>query len=252
MIRSMSASTKGRTEQEEQYHNQRYKKDPRRKLSGFYQITKTVKQDYDRTIYRNCQGSKILELGCGTGAHAVEMASRGAKLTAVDISGYAIEKAKERAAKENLDIDFQVMNAEKLKLDDNCFDLICGTGILHHLDLNRAITETKRVMKNEGTAVFVEPLGHNVLINWFRILTPSLRTKHEHPLKSKDLKYMKNRFRYVNVKYYYLFSLLAILFKRFAAFARVLKRLEYLDNKIFHLLPFSKRYAWQILITLRK
>jgi len=248
----MSASTKGRTEQEKQYHNHRYKKDPRRKLSGFYQITKTVKQDYDRAIYSNCQGSKILELGCGTGAYALKMASQGAKVTGVDISDYAIKKAREKAAEKNLDIDFQVMNAERLQLEDNYFDLICGTGILHHLNLNKAITETKRVMKNEGTAVFVEPLGHNVLINWFRILTPGLRTKHEHPLKLKDLRYMKNRFRQMEVNYYYLFPLLAIFLKGFAAFAEILKGLEYLDNKIFNLLPFSKRYAWQILIMLRK
>jgi len=182
----------------------------------------------------------------------IELSTVIARAAGVDISDYAIKKAREKAAEKNLDIDFQVMNAERLQLEDNYFDLICGTGILHHLNLNKAITETKRVMKNEGTAVFVEPLGHNVLINWFRILTPGLRTKHEHPLKLKDLRYMKNRFRQMEVNYYYLFSLLAIFLKGFAAFAEILKGLEYLDNKIFNLLPFSKRYAWQILIMLRK
>lgn len=136
------------------------------------------------------------------------------------------------------------MNAEELEFENNYFNLVCGTGILHHLSLGKAVSEIKRVIKNEGVAVFVEPLGHNVFINYFRLLTPHLRTRHEHPLTVKDLRYLENRFRFIKVKYYYMISLFAILFKRFRSFAKVLKVLERIDNKIFNMLPFFKRYAW--------
>ena len=77
MINAMNLSIKGKIEQEKQYHNKRYKKDPRRKLSTFYLITKTVKEDYCSVIYKDCKGKKILEYGCGTGSYAFELASRG-------------------------------------------------------------------------------------------------------------------------------------------------------------------------------
>lgn len=248
----MNLSINDKIKQEKQYHNRRYKKDPRGKLGTFYQNTKTVREDYRRVIYKDCKGRRGLELGCAAGSCAFEMGSRGAKITAIDISDRAIEKAREKARREKSNIHFQVMNAEKLELQDNYFDLVFGTAILHHLDLNKASKEIKRVLKHNGMAVFVEPLGHNIFINWFRIFTPGLRTKHEHPLKLKDLKYLENRFGYLKVKYYYLFSLFAIPFTRFAPFANLLKALENLDNKIFGLLPFFRRYAWQALIMLKK
>lgn len=248
----MNSSINDRIKQEKQYHNKRYKKDPRSKLIAIYQNGKTAREDYRRVIYKDCKGKRGLELGCAAGYCAFEMSSRGAKITAIDISDRAIEKAREKARREKSNIHFEVMNAEKLKLQDNYFDLVFGTGVLHHLDFRKASKEIKRVLKHNGMAVFVEPLGHNILINWFRIFTPGLRTKHEHPLRLKDLKYLENIFGYMKVKYYYFFSLFAIPFTRFAPLTNVLKALENLDNKIFDLLPFLRRYAWKVLIMLKK
>ena len=38
---------------------------------------------------------------------------------------------------------------------DNSFDLICGTGILHHLDIHAAFHEISRTLRPDGIAVFV-------------------------------------------------------------------------------------------------
>jgi ubiquinone/menaquinone biosynthesis C-methylase UbiE len=64
------------------------------------------------------------------------------------------------------------MNAEATTFPDNSFDLICGSSILHHLNLDKACAEIRRILRPDGGAVFIEPLGHNPLINMFRKLTP--------------------------------------------------------------------------------
>src|SRR5690242_706656 len=49
-----------------------------------------------------------LELGCGDGVNAVFMASRGCRVTAVDVSTTAIEMARSKAAEAGVDVDFLV------------------------------------------------------------------------------------------------------------------------------------------------
>jgi len=56
------------------------------------------------------------------------------------------------------------MNAEELKFADDYFDIVCGGAILHHLDLNKALSEIARVLKPDGKAIFVEPLGQILLL----------------------------------------------------------------------------------------
>jgi hypothetical protein len=47
-----------------------------------------------------------------------------------------------------------------------------------------------KILQPKGKAIFIEPLGHNFLINLYRRLTPNIRSADEHPLLAKDLKIM--------------------------------------------------------------
>jgi len=51
-------------------------------------------------------GMKVLDLGCGVGRHALELARRGYQVTGVDITEIYLERAKKEAARENLEIEF--------------------------------------------------------------------------------------------------------------------------------------------------
>jgi 2-polyprenyl-3-methyl-5-hydroxy-6-metoxy-1,4-benzoquinol methylase len=68
------------------------------------------------------KGARILDIGCGTGRHSLELARRGYKVTGIDLSGSMISKARTRAKKENLEIDFQVKDARSLNFVKS-FDL---------------------------------------------------------------------------------------------------------------------------------
>ncbi len=57
---------------------------------------------------------KILDVGCGTGRHSIELSKRGYSVTGIDLSESQLAQAKEKAKKENLQIEFQKHDARKL------------------------------------------------------------------------------------------------------------------------------------------
>jgi len=65
---------------------------------------------------------QILDIGCGTGRHSLELARRGYDVTGIDLSPSMIEKAKTMAQKENLKIDFQIRDARDFNFNES-FDL---------------------------------------------------------------------------------------------------------------------------------
>jgi 2-polyprenyl-3-methyl-5-hydroxy-6-metoxy-1,4-benzoquinol methylase len=65
---------------------------------------------------------KIIDIGCGTGRHSIELAKRGYKVTGIDLSESQLARAKEKAKAQNLQIDFQKHDAKKL-LFENEYDL---------------------------------------------------------------------------------------------------------------------------------
>lgn len=65
---------------------------------------------------------KILDIGCGTGRHAIELTRRGYHVTGVDLSESQLKRACEKALAEGLTIDFRKMDARNLEFD-NEFDL---------------------------------------------------------------------------------------------------------------------------------
>lgn len=69
---------------------------------------------------KNCE---ILDIGCGTGRHAIELAKRGYNVTGIDLSESMIKKARKNAKKYKLDVDFQIADARKLDYNDS-FDLV--------------------------------------------------------------------------------------------------------------------------------
>lgn len=59
----------------------------------------------------------ILDIGCGTGRHAIELARRGYKVTGVDLSPSQIERARAKAAAAGVAPDFRVGDARALPFD---------------------------------------------------------------------------------------------------------------------------------------
>jgi ubiquinone/menaquinone biosynthesis C-methylase UbiE len=240
-------------QREKKFHNQRFADDSvrSRKVARFYKLNRTIEAAYRESLFCECGDTKALELGCGTGAMALEMTESGTQVSAIDISQVALRLMKAQARQSGLEekSNFYLMNAEKLGFTDNSFDLVFGKGILHHLDLESVIPEIKRVLRSDGQAVFIEPLGHNILINIFRRCTPGIRSVDEHPLTESDLAVLKNYFGQVDVEYFYLFALLAAPLVGLSCFDWGLDFFESVDQWLFNI-PLFRRQAWQLLIKL--
>lgn len=247
-----TAEKNDRLEREKDFHNEAFSSEKRQTTKKYYSTTALSKEFYRTLTQNNVKGKKILEYGCGPGSQAFTLAALGADVSAIDISDVAIDLVKKKAAEENLDMDFFVMNAESLEFEDNTFDKVCGSGILHHLDLEKSYSEIQRVLKKNGSAIFFEPLGHNPFINFYRNRTPQLRTEDEHPLLMKDIEFAQKYFSEVNVHYYHLTSIAS----SFIPFTSVRKPfsalLNKLDNGLFKLLPGLRKNAWIVVIELKK
>jgi SAM-dependent methyltransferase len=75
-----------------------------------------------------------LDLGSGPGTHAIALAERGWKVTAVDISPGAIRMASRFAQEAGVKIDFRRGNVLDFKPRPGSFDLVHDRGFLHTLD----------------------------------------------------------------------------------------------------------------------
>jgi SAM-dependent methyltransferase len=69
-------------------------------------------------------GARVLDVACGTGNTALPLARLGAIVTGVDIAPNLLVQARERAAAENLSIQFDEGDAEQLPYEDASFDAV--------------------------------------------------------------------------------------------------------------------------------
>jgi SAM-dependent methyltransferase len=240
-----------KADREREFHNVVFSEHTRAPLAKFYEVQRPAFERYEALLARASSGSRALEYGCGPGSYAYFLARRGVEVTGIDISDVAIDQARERAEREGLAdrCTFEVMDAEHLDLPADAFDLVCGSAILHHLDLRLALDEIARVLRKGGGGVFLEALGHNPLINLYRRLTPRYRTPDEHPLRSEDLELARARFETVELDHFGLTTLLAVPLRRRPSFRRVVRRLDRVDQALFRIGP-AQRLAWSAVIRL--
>jgi SAM-dependent methyltransferase len=115
-------------------------------------------------------------------------------LECINISETELQKGIDAAKTSRVKPRFTLMDANDLRFPDESFDLVFGKAILHHLDLARALSEIRRVLKPQGRFVFTEPLGVNPVAKLVRLLTPQARTLDERPLGRKELAEIQARF----------------------------------------------------------
>lgn len=242
-----------RKEREKKFHDHAFSENTRTKeVSKFYSIVGGRDKYFTNLLIENCKDKKILVYGCGKDSFAFQLAKNSTNVTGIDISPVAIKISRERAAKEQVSnkVRFLEMDAEYMSFPNNSFDVICGSGILHHLNLKRSLKEISRVLKPNGRAFFVEPLGHNPAINYFRNRTPHLRTKDEHPITINDITLFRKNFGRVETKFFYFITLIAIMIRGLPFFQSTVNVLEKIDNYLFKVLPTSKKMAWFVVISL--
>lgn len=209
------------------------------------------------TALGQLNGKHICEIGCGGGSLTRELATRGACVSALDISAEAV-KVTQKINREFLpkQVNVQQMDACNLLYDDESFDLVVGMAILHHIDINKAAREVSRVLKPGGKAVFIEPLAHNPISNMWRRLSPSIRTSDEQPLSHPEISEMGRHFSSVKHQEYALLTLLSSFVYLITHSDRAKKRsaelLARLETPFLKICKPLRRYSGAILIEFTK
>ncbi len=115
---------------------------------------------------------RILDIGCGTGRHAIELTQRGYQVTGIDLSDSMLKKAREKASKQNLSINFYQGDARKLLFTQE-FDvaiMLCEGGfpLMETDEMNYEILESvARALTAKGKVIFTTlnglfPLFHSI------------------------------------------------------------------------------------------
>lgn len=115
---------------------------------------------------------RILDVGCGTGRHSIELSRRGYSVIGIDLSESVLTRAREKAKKDNIIIDFQKHDARNLPFTDK-FDvviMICeGAFPLMETDeMNFEILKNvTKSLKKKGKFIFTTlnglfPLHHSI------------------------------------------------------------------------------------------
>jgi ubiquinone/menaquinone biosynthesis C-methylase UbiE len=96
-------------------------------------------------------GQKVLDVAAGNGNASLAAARRWCDVIATDYVPALLERARERAQAERLDIEFRKADAEALPFPDAEFDAVVSTfGVMFTPDQDRAAAELVRVCKHGG------------------------------------------------------------------------------------------------------
>ena len=117
-------------------------------------------------------GKSVLDLGCGEGGYARELARRGARVTGVDGSERLVEIARERTRADGLVVRFLRANANALDgLEAGAFDLVVAAmSLMDVADYPGAVREIARLLRTGGELVMsiTHPCFSGPVAEWIR------------------------------------------------------------------------------------
>jgi ubiquinone/menaquinone biosynthesis C-methylase UbiE len=94
---------------------------------------------------------QVLDVAAGNGNATLAAARRFADVTSTDYVGSLLDRGRERARAEHLDVDFQIADAEALPFNDSSFDIVLSTfGVMFTPDQMKAAQEMLRVCRPGG------------------------------------------------------------------------------------------------------
>jgi ubiquinone/menaquinone biosynthesis C-methylase UbiE len=111
-------------------------------------------------VPQNCENA--IEIGCGTGAFARQLAARCRRVIGLDLSAQMIRVARSRSTQFN-NLEFQVADAMSWDFPRSQFDFICSIATFHHLDQRELLLKLKHALKPRGVLLVLDLAQSNGL-----------------------------------------------------------------------------------------
>lgn len=220
-----------------------------------YHANCTYEHYFDQTMMDHlsyAHGATVLSIGSTTWYYyLIKKGIFPSKLTCINISRDALKNGLALSTRiKDIDIEFLQMDANYPRFPEKSFDFIFGTAILHHLEIEKALPRIRRLLRDNGRVMFMEPLGINPVSKLIRLLTPWARTRHERALGLKDIKLLKELFD-AQLHYQQLlsvpFALLSKLLYRRPV--NIITRAGYhLDTFLYRRLPFTGPLSRKVVV----
>ncbi|HEX4049407.1 MAG TPA: class I SAM-dependent methyltransferase [Steroidobacteraceae bacterium] len=233
----------------------------RRALSGkqelrdrFYFINREAYVRYV-SLLKDLAGRRVVVVGSSDGG-VTPLAREGVFVEGIDISPVSIATLQHAIDKEGLSkfASARVMNAETLEYPLASIDAISCSGVLHHLDTERALRCWASQLKDDGFVVLFEPLAFHPVAAMFRLLTPHMRTSDEHPLKPSDFRLMAKYFATVEPRFYGITTVVSAALAALPGCEKIAKsllpKLESLDRWLVRTIPLLSRLCWLTVVRL--
>lgn len=205
-------------------------------------------------------GETVLDCGCGAGDLANHIAATAARVAAFDLSGESVKLMHARAERLGRRPPGGLTSVmERLPFADATFDAAVGSSILHHVDVEDALREVKRVLKPGGRAVFIENQVTNPVLRLARdkltgrFGVARLGTIDEHPLTKRDYAAIARlfpgmRLHYPDFRFFGLISRNVLRYERALWLAKLFAKL---DAWIYRFVPPLRRYGYHVIIELQ-
>lgn len=106
------------------------------------------------TLLKRSKATRVLDLGSGTGRHTIPLATKGFRVTALDVSETALGVLKRRVQEQRLsNVSIVRDQMQELPFIDSCFDALVSTNVIHHGQgkvIRRVLGEIHRVLRKRG------------------------------------------------------------------------------------------------------
>ena len=142
--------------------------------SGDYATIGTTLQIVGETLAEAADvraGEQVLDVAAGNGNASLAAARRHALVTSTDYVAALLDKGRERARAEGLELQFRVADAESLPFSDGRFDVVLSTfGVMFTPDHARAAAEMLRVLRRGGRIALANWTPDGFIGRLFRIV----------------------------------------------------------------------------------
>jgi SAM-dependent methyltransferase len=102
---------------------------------------------------------RVLEIACGTGTHAFQLEKPGRQIVATDYSESMLQRAKQKAAEQSSDVEFQLQDMTRLEVSGAPFDaVICLFDAIGYVQTNEALAKVfqgvHKHLRRDGLFIF--------------------------------------------------------------------------------------------------